>query len=118
MEQFVKPKLKDWSGSKLTTVNTYGTVPDALLNTAYFKVKGYKRKAIQLTAATKTLLYSIDVSMDASVWVNKTTDQELAAAASIVESLTELWNFLRVQVKPKDADQHGTLTVGVWGSTL
>lgn len=119
MEHFVKPKLKSWSGTKLTTVDTYVTVLDAITGTAYFLTRGYKTKTIQLSAATKALVYSIDVSVDGSIWVNKVTDQALATATPVVTSyVDELWNYLRVQVKPNAAGQHGTITVVMIGGTL
>jgi hypothetical protein len=118
MEYFVKPKLKSWSGSKLTDVNTYVTVLDAITATAYFLVRSFKTKTLQLSAATQALVYSIDVSVDGTVWVNKVTDQALTVATPVAETLTEIWNYMRVQVKPAAAGVHGTITVNIVGGTL
>jgi hypothetical protein len=117
-EAFSKPKMKAWSGTKLTSVDTYVTVPDAILATDYFNVRGYRSKTIQLSAATNNLLYSVDVSNDATVWVNKTTDQSLLTTTPKLQTLTELWDFIRVQVKPAVSATHGTITVKISGGTL
>ena len=118
MEYFIKPKLKSWSGTKLTTVDTYFTLLDAVTGTAYFFTKGFKSKVIQLSAAAQALVYSIDVSNDATIWFNKVTEQPLAVATPVAETLTEIWNYIRVQVKPAAAGVHGTITVNIVGGTL
>lgn len=118
MEHFVKPKLRAWIGSKLTTVDTYVVVPEIVVGTLYFYMRGLKSKVIQLSAATQALVYSIDVSNDNIIWVNKVTDQPLAVATPIGETLTEIWNYMRVQVKPAAAGVHGTITVNIVGGTL
>jgi hypothetical protein len=118
VEHFVKSKLKSWSGTKLTAADTYATVTDAVTSTAYFIVRGFKSKVIQLSAATNALQYSIDVSNDGSIWINKVTDQALAVATPVGVVLNEIWDFLRVQVKPAAAGVHGTITVKIVGGTL
>jgi len=118
MEHFVKPKLRAWIGSKLTTVDTYVVVPEIVVGTLYFYMRGLKSKVIQLSAATQALVYSIDVSNDNIIWVNKVTDQALTVATPVAETLTEIWNYMRVQVKPAAAGVHGTITVNIVGGTL
>lgn len=118
MEDFVKPKLKNWSATKLTAADTYFTLLDAVTGTAYFFIRGFKTKAIQLSAATQALVYSIDVSNDASIWINKVTDQPLAVATPVGETLNEIWDFMRVQVKTAAAGVNGTITVKIVGGTL
>lgn len=114
----MKPKLKSWSATKLTAADTYFVLLDAVTGTAYFLVRGFKTKAIQLSAATQALVYSIDVSNDTTIWINKVTDQALAVATPVGETLTEIWNYIRIQVKPAAAGVHGTITVKIVGGTL
>ena len=113
MEIFVKGKTKDYSGSHLTTVNTYVTVPDAVTGEDYFNVKGFKSKTMQLACATNDLQYSIDYSNDATNWFNWKTDQLISAGTVEAEEYNVLWKFIRVQVKPNVVDTHGTLTVTI-----
>jgi len=117
-EIFVKPKMKAWSGTKLTTVNTYVTVPEAVTALAYAFLKGFKSKTISLSAAANNLLYSIDVSNENIIWINKITDQSLVVGTPVKETLTEPWNYMRVQVKPAVDDTHGTISVYIQGSSL
>jgi len=53
--------------------------------------------------------YSIDLSMDNSNWTNKKTDVDLAKNASVSETLTDLWRYVRVQIKSDVADTHGSV---------
>lgn len=118
MEYFVKPKLKAWSGTKLTTVNTYVTVPEAVTAIAYALMKGFKNKTITLAATTNNLLFSIDVSNENIIWINKVTDQTLVVGTPQLAFLSEPWNYIRIQVKPAVDDTHGTISVYIQGSTL
>ena len=118
VEYFIKPKLKDFSGSLLTTVNTYATIPDSATSTNYFYVRGYRYKSLVLSATTNNLLYSLDGSNDASTWFNIKTDQALNVGTPVLETDTDLYNYYRVQIKPATADQHGTGTAKLVGSTL
>lgn len=115
---FVKPTLKAISGSKTTTTNSYVTVPDDETALEYFRCRGYKNKLILLKCTLNNLLYSVDVSNDASIWHNKVTDELILTGASIFVTLSEIWIFIRIQVKPNVNNAHGKLEVSGEMSTL
>jgi len=118
MEFFMKPKLKAFSGSKTTTINTYVTVPDAITGTEYWYCRGFKSKYFVLKCTLNNLLYSLDVSPDGALWFNIKTDQLILKDATAKETHTEIWPYYRVQVKPNVNDVHGKLEVAGEMSSL
>ena len=118
MEVFIKPKLKTLHGTKLTTVDTLVSVPCTENGDLFFTIRGYKSKLLILSAATNTLVYTFDVSNDASVWFNKTAETDLLTTTPQYIVMTEIWRYCRVQVKPKVAATHGTITATLECSSL
>jgi len=118
LEIFIKPKLKAFTGSKTTTINTYVTIPDAVTALEYWFCRGFKSKYFTLKATLNNLLYSIDVSADGTVWFNVKTDQAIASGVTKSETHAEIWPYYRVQVKPAVAGVHGKLEVAGEMSTL
>lgn len=61
------------------------------------------------TGGANAALYSIDVSHDGTVWHNKKTDVNLAADGEAIETMSELWAWIRVQIKDAAAPNHATV---------
>jgi len=116
-ETFIKPKLKEETGSLLTTVNTYAPI-------ASFSIRGYKSKTIVLEAETNDLEFRIEYSLDNSNWYVRLTDIDVSAGAFVVRDddtnseLRGAWGYCRIQVRPNVADTHGTGTFTFEGSSL
>jgi len=55
------------------------------------------------------VMYSIDGSMDNTNWTNLKTDQDIAKNASVYETLTDLWRYVRVQIIDKVGGTHGSV---------
>jgi len=116
MEVFIKPKLAERTGSLTTTGAAYDVIPDDDTGEEYFLVKGYRSKIIQLKCTLNDLIFKIDVSLDATNWHNIKDETTLAKDAVTYETLTEPWNYLRVQIKP--ANGNGKMAVAVGLSSL
>lgn len=118
MEFFLKPKLQTRTGSHLTTVDTYVVVPDDDTEEEYHYTRGYKNKLIELKCTVAALHFKIDVSNNLTDWHPKKAETAIAIGAFTFESMTEIWRYVRIQVKPQAAGVHGTLAVRVEMSTI
>jgi hypothetical protein len=92
------------AADKTTTLNTYVDVValDTLLSkTTHFKFVG----------ATQTLSVQILGSIDGGTTYPFTVEAafDVAAAATVTKTVTTFYSNLKVQVKPKVNDTHGTL---------
>jgi hypothetical protein len=73
---------------------------------------GWDRLLMQLSeSAGQNVMYSLDASIDGSLWTNLKTNVDLLASGTQWESLTDLWPYVRIQIIDKFSGTHGTVTV-------
>jgi hypothetical protein len=98
--------------SKTTTVNTYDTVMS-------LPVAGFKTTAFQFTGATQNLLVKVDGSIDGGTTFPYLAENDVAVTAAATVAKVYItgnnanlvpFTHIRVQVKPANANNHGTLT--------
>lgn len=120
-DQFVKPVVKQRTGSKTTTINTYEAIPDADTGEDFFRSKGFVQKLLYLACTTNDLDYKIEANIDdgsglpvSGTWDELKAEAVLASGADIWVDETNLttrpYDFYRVMVKPNVADTHGTMS--------
>jgi len=64
------------------------------------------------------ITWSIDVSHNSTNWINIKTDQALAKNATTYETLTDVWRYIRLQIKSTVADAHGTVDMYIMGERM
>ena len=95
-DMFVKPVLISKTGSLTTTGNDYVVVPDDHDSSAYFYLKGYHNKLIELKCETKDLFYCIDSALVVGDWHPLEVDILISAGSLGYELFSELWNYMRI----------------------
>ena len=101
------------------TLGPVTTVLDTLVDVGDFDSKSLRTKHFTFTAVTNTLRALILGSYDGGLTYPATVEAEfdVTAASQVVKTNTDFYTNIKVQVKPKVAATHGTLTVRVEGAS-
>jgi hypothetical protein len=103
-------------GSDLLTKTT--TI-DTLEDVGILPIDVFRTKYLTFKAATNTLVATVLGSQDGGLTYPTTVEAEfdVTVASPVLKTSTTFYTHWKVQVKPKVAATHGTLTVYVKGSS-
>lgn len=93
---------------------THLTTVDTLVDMGTFSCRMLRSKNLQFSAATNTLVGKVLGSVDGGVTFPVTVEAEFdvtVAGSPVVKTSTAYYTHLKIQVKPKVAATHGTMTV-------
>ena len=96
----------------LTSVNT-------LVDVGVFSCRTLRSKNLSFSAATNTLVAKVLGSVNGGVTfpIEVEAEFDVTVAAPVVKTSTTYYTHLKIQVKPKVAVTHGTLTVYADGAS-
>lgn len=122
MEVFAKPKLATRRGAHTTVADTYVAIEDDDTEEDYFRVRGYRMKTLGLVITLNNVTYNLhgahkDADGAPESWIIIAVDQALTVGSAKVNN-NEVWDFLRVQVKPTVGGAHGKLQVDIGCSSI
>lgn len=98
--------------TKLTTIDT-------LADVGVFSCRTLRSKNLSFSAATNTLVAKVLGSVDGGLTypIQVEAEFDVTVAAPVVKTNTTYYTHLKIQVKPKVAATHGTLTVYADGAS-
>ena len=124
MDEYVRAVLTrdPITGNHTTVADAYAAIQVGGANS--FKIRGYQRKSILFKAETKDLKFQIEGSHDDTEFVILETDIVVVVGTNIRRAypthtiMGEVWNYLKISVKPNAAGQNGKGTFQFEGSSL
>lgn len=94
-----------------TSTNSYVSMGSA-------RIEDFSKMTIYLreTGGANDVLFKIDVSMDNANWINVKAEDTLSASEKHYETLSDVWHYVRVQIKSAVAGSHGTVQWTILGA--